>query len=181
MYRGIVKGTGEFIHGDLISSKEAEYIHPHYNDSFLIRHDIASDIVMFEIEKKSHGQGVGFVDVSKVEMYEGDIIQDDRGLYWVIGKNRSAGMFWKYFLDSDYQIGDLSEGYPLADSRYIIPVYRIVGNIHTSSIDKFVEENKKNGIKYRKKLLKDNSPEPSLNIPDFIDLVSQFHEGGNSK
>ena len=26
MYRGIVKGTGEFIHGDLISSKEAEYI-----------------------------------------------------------------------------------------------------------------------------------------------------------
>ena len=55
MYRGIVKGTGEFIHGDLISSKEAEYIHPHYNDSFLIRHDIASDIVMFEIEKKSHG------------------------------------------------------------------------------------------------------------------------------
>lgn len=181
MFRGIVKGTGEFIYGDLISSKEAEYIHPHYNDSFLIQHDIASDIVMFEIEKKSNGQGVGFMDVNKVEMYEGDIIKDDRGLYWIIGKNKSAGMFWKYFLDRDYLAGDLSEGYSLADSNYIIPVYMIVGNVYTSSIDEFVKKNEKNGMKYRKKLLKDNIPEPSLDIPDFIDSVSKIYDGGNGK
>lgn len=112
-------------------------------------------------------------------MYEGDIIQDDRGLYFVIGKNKSAGMFWKFFLDNDYMNGNLSEGYPLSDNKYIIPMYRIIGNIHTSPLNKYVEDNEKNGMKYRKKLLKDNLPEPCLDIPDFIDLVSQIYEGGN--
>ena len=181
MFRGIASETDEFIYGDLIKSRESEYIHPHYNNSFLIRHNIANDMVLFEIKKHTCGESIGINDVNSIEMYEGDIIQDDRGLYFVIGKNKSAGMFWKFFLDNDYMNGNLSEGYPLSDNKYIIPMYRIIGNIHTSPLNKYVEDNEKNGMKYRKKLLKDNLPEPCLDIPDFIDLVSQIYEGGNSK
>lgn len=175
MYRGIIKNKIEkvFVYGDLINNKEDVYIHPTYND-FLVEHDIARDVILFRVESNSVGRSVGFPDKAQNEMYEGDIIQDERGLYFVIEWNAQAGMFWKYFLDNNYTFGERTDGYPLADEYYVISDYKIVGNLYFSNLSDFIIENEKH-IDKKKCLTDIPDKEPDGPAPtEYIDDINPF-------
>lgn len=75
-FRGKSKRTGEWLYGDLVRNVEGAFaIVPPFEMSL---HNCCEN---YEVDKQTIGQFIGMTDKNENEIYDGDIIKTDDGLY----------------------------------------------------------------------------------------------------